>query len=140
MPWRKILENVLNFGSKNLNEPCRLRSHSKGRIFHMVKNLTRHFVHTEPFNLFALFTQNQRTRLNFICLLTMVLLSVHGHSAILAHPKWRFPTTSLPYKNLDGDDVHTTQIKGLTIPTKNLISILFIALIFNRSKTLSVPV
>ena len=29
------------------------------------KNLTGHFVHPEPFNIFALFTPNWRTRLNF---------------------------------------------------------------------------
>ena len=98
----------------------------------MLKNLTRHFVHTEPFKVFALFTWNRRTRLSFICLLTVVVLSVHEHSAILAHPKWRFPTMSLPYKNLDGYDVHTAQIKGLTVPTKILISILFNARSSNR--------
>ena len=38
----------------------RLRLHGTGRIFNRLKNLTGHFVHTEPFNIFALFTQNCR--------------------------------------------------------------------------------
>ena len=33
-----------------------------GPIFDRLKNLIGHFVHTEPFNVFALFTRNRRTR------------------------------------------------------------------------------
>ena len=36
-------------------------SYGTGRIFDRLKNLTRHFVHTEPFNIFALFTLDCRT-------------------------------------------------------------------------------
>ena len=43
----------------------------------MLKNLTRHFVDTEPFNVLALFIRNQQTRLNLICLLTVVVLYVY---------------------------------------------------------------
>ena len=43
------------------NDPffLRLQSHGTGRIFHQLKNLTRHFVHTGPFNIFALFTRDR---------------------------------------------------------------------------------
>ena len=41
-------------------------SYGTGRIFDRLKNLTGHFVHTEPFNIFALFTRNRRTRSNLI--------------------------------------------------------------------------
>lgn len=43
----------------------------------MLKNLTRHFADTEPFNVLALFIRNQQTRLNLICLLTVVVLYVY---------------------------------------------------------------
>ena len=33
-------------------------SHRTGRIFDRLKNLIGHLVHTEPFNIFALFTLN----------------------------------------------------------------------------------
>ena len=33
-------------------------SYGTGRIFDRLKNLTRHFVHTEPFNIFVLFARN----------------------------------------------------------------------------------
>ena len=39
----------------------RLRSHSTAWIFNQLKNLTKHFVHTKLFNVFALFTQNCQT-------------------------------------------------------------------------------
>ena len=35
----------------------RLTSHGTGRIFHQLKNLTGHYVHTEQFNILALFTR-----------------------------------------------------------------------------------
>ena len=42
--------------------PCKqavkLGSHGTGRIFDRQKNLTGHFVHTAPFNIFTLFTGN----------------------------------------------------------------------------------
>ena len=41
-------------------------SYGTGRIFDRLKNLTRHFVHTEPFNIFAPFTRNRRTRSNLM--------------------------------------------------------------------------
>ena len=36
----------------------RLRSHDNGRIFDRLNKLTGHFVHTGPFNIFALFKRN----------------------------------------------------------------------------------
>ena len=36
----------------------RMRSYGTGRIFDRLKNLTVHFVHTEPFNIFVLFARN----------------------------------------------------------------------------------
>ena len=36
----------------------RMRPYGAGRIFDRVKNLTVHFVHTEPFNIFVLFARN----------------------------------------------------------------------------------
>ena len=44
-----------------LSYKLRLRSDSTGRIFDHLKNLTGHFVHTDPFNIFALFTRDCRT-------------------------------------------------------------------------------
>ena len=35
----------------------RLSSHGTGRIFQQLKNMTSHYVHTEPFNILALFTR-----------------------------------------------------------------------------------
>ena len=40
----------------------RLHSHSTGQIFARLKNLTGHFVHTEPFSIFALFKTPKRTQ------------------------------------------------------------------------------
>ena len=36
----------------------RMRSYGTGRIFDRLKNLTVHFVHTEPFNIFVLYARN----------------------------------------------------------------------------------
>ena len=36
----------------------RLLSHGTEQIFYWLKNLTGHFVHTGPFNIFAMFTHN----------------------------------------------------------------------------------
>ena len=36
----------------------RLHSHGTEQIFYWLKNLTGHFVHTGPFNIFAIFTWN----------------------------------------------------------------------------------
>ena len=65
-------------------------SHENGRIIWPAeKNLTGHFVHPEPFNIFALFTPNWRTRLNFNFFQSVVLLSAHAQSVTLADPQWR---------------------------------------------------
>ena len=40
----------------------RLHSHNTGQIFDRLKNLTGHFVHTEPFSIFALFKTPKRTQ------------------------------------------------------------------------------
>ena len=70
------------------------------------KNLTGHFVHPEPFNIFALFTPNWRTRLNFNFFQSVVLLSAHAQSVTLADPKWRnldpSASTRSHATNLDG--------------------------------------
>ena len=95
----------------------------------MLKNLTRHFVDTEPFNVLALFIRNRRTRLNLICLLTVVVLYVCPWA------QRYFSTSKMTFSNY----VFAAD-QRLDIPTKNLISILFNARIFNRSKTRSLPV
>lgn len=48
-------------------EKSRLSSHSTRQIFDRPKNLTRYFIHKEPFNIFSLsaHTQNWWSRLNF---------------------------------------------------------------------------
>lgn len=131
----------LDFGFKNLNELCRLRSHSKGGIFHMLKNLTRHFVDTEPFNVLALFIRNRRTRLNFICLLTVVVLYICPWAQrYFSTSKMTFSNYVFAVKKFRRLWFSHHADQRFDIPTKNLISILFNARIFNRSKTRSLPV
>ena len=67
-PWKCLISrfvedvNTRQRRSSSFSELWyRLRSHSTGRIFDRLRNLTGHFVHPEPFNTFAPFTRNCRT-------------------------------------------------------------------------------
>ena len=50
------------FALSTYRSKLRLHSHSTGQIFARLKNLTGHFVHTEPFSIFALFKTPKRTQ------------------------------------------------------------------------------
>ena len=116
-------------------------SYGTGRIFDRLKNLTRHFVHTEPFNIFALFTRNRRTRSNlmFFCqrfyhlsmrkaLLWQIQTGVSQPSyhasmqprlcrtkfwTVMAFTPGR---SNFSYKNLDGYRVHIASVEFSPMP------------------------
>ena len=89
----------------------RLRSHGTGRIFNRLKHLTGYFTHTGPCNVFALFALKWKPGL--------ILTSVSGFTICPCAERYRLPaelprihvTTPLPCKNLDGQGVHTAQVK-----------------------------
>ena len=118
-------------------------SYGTGRIFDRLKNLTRHFVHTEPFNIFALFTRNRRTRSNlmFFCqrfyhlsmrkallwqIQTGVTVSQPSYHASMQPRlcRTKFWTvmaftpgrSNFSYKNLDGYRVHIASVEFSPMP------------------------
>ena len=118
----------------------RVSSYGTGRIFDRLKNLTRHFVHTEPFNIFALFTRNRRT--SHLSMLRALLQQIQtGISQPSYHAsmqlrlcRTKFQTvmaftpgrSNFSYKNLDGYGVHIASVKFSPMPALNLTSILVI--------------
>ena len=117
-------EFMINFHlrySVELFHSFRLGSHGTGRIFDGLKNLTAHFVNTEPFNIFALFTQNCRPGwiLTFVRGFTICScaerylnkFNMASPSWVTTHPcnhaftiqkfsRWRFKFWTVPVKNL----------------------------------------
>ena len=62
------------FGNKTISGSCVFLTICFTRHRTKVLTLTGHFVHTEPLNIFALFTRNLRTRSNFYFLFFLVAL------------------------------------------------------------------
>ena len=107
-----------------------LRPRGTGRILNRLKKLTGHFVHTEPFNIFAPFSwncrivifpskaSNSRTRKSMFAILC---LQSSFFSSCVAKYLGNYTVAN---KNLAGHGIHNLPFKFSTVPVKNLTSIL----------------
>ena len=117
---------------------CRLftlRSQGTARIFDELKNLCRHFVRMEQFNIFALFTRNWPTRLNFNLCSGFIICSCakciqNGVFQLSYHASMQ-PRLC----RINAYGVYTTPVKFWTVPAKNLTLILAFKLLNGWAST-----